>query len=234
METRINNSSTLGLKDEDYIYMYWQKIWEATKKYDWVEYNQKEVDAYSCSIHWAMTCATALTRYEFSLEERKELWIQALKVWAKSKVGWTVQWAMKLVSRYMNDIWYDITYWRLAYWDFMEALNLWYCISTWYRVMEWFKEDRLDDWVINMSQWDYDNFKWWHCIAITLVNNEVVVVDNYKWRKYNIFAVEDIVEMCKKRIFFSNGYFYSWKEQLHWYQWLTLKQKIEKLRNRNK
>ena len=44
-----------------------------------------------------------------------------------------------------------------------------------------------------------------------------MVIDNYKGRKYNLFEVEDIEKMCRDRVFFPNGYFFAWKEQLHGY-----------------
>jgi len=223
--------------DKDWIWK-WDIIERPSKNFlnQWrIQYNQKEVHKNSCFAHWPFTAITAITGHKFSLDERKkivnEMWT---KDWADPEWWWKFQESVNFMCKYVNDNWIlgknqKLVYYRIPNRQWEEAEDKDYMIVTWYIVQQWNSADRKDDWSYNKSLWEYGKNYWGHCICICKVNWNKKLVDNYKWRSYNIVNWYDWLKM------YTNWYIFAIKEDIKdWYEWLSLADKTKKLASRPK
>ena len=228
----VSSGTKLWSNEADYIFHLNTKIYNAPRLYTWVEYNQTEVQTNSCSIHWCISAATALTWYLFNLADRITLWDMALDRGGSNNWWWYLSDATKLIRDFLKTKDISLKYFSVNYRDYDTILDAWYVIITGYRVLAGMRQDRIDNWILDGSAWRYWEFSNGHCIAINKKNWKVYCIDNYKGSKYNLFEIKDLKKLCEDNVFFKSGFFYIATEQLRGYQYLTLKEKINKLRNR--
>ena len=201
------------------------------------QYNQNLVHRNSCFIHWPAWALSDLLWINWFTEELEDMTLEAFdESWADPSWWWYFQPAVKFVAEKARAKGFNIWYYRIPYWDWESALNRGYSIVTWYKISKEQKADKKDDWILNFSTWDYWPTKGGHCIRLTKLRWSVVVVDNYyKVTDFNTYKVSDIIKQVKEWNFFTCWYIYVMKEAVRdWYQGMTVKQKIEKLRNRKK
>jgi len=239
MKENFTVSASLIEHYDDKDWIYYNDIIETPslnfEKSGQIQYNQKEVHKNSCFLHWPMWAISDLTWYEFTLEERKHLVSEAWKTeWASPEYWGYFNEACKFIVKWWNENkaskeqW--ISYYRIWKQDREKALNKGYSIVIWYYTNRWFSKDKQDDWVINNSvehEWKNN----WHCVRwwrLVRVEN-TLMIDNYKWVvDHNIVEIEEI----------TTEYFWSWyifvlKEDVRdWYEWLSVEDKIKKLKNR--
>lgn len=234
---KINPWSIEQYSDKDWNWK-WDLIEKPSKNFlnTWkTEYNQNEVHKSSCYAHWPFTAITAITGYEFSLEERKKIVDECwTKDWADPTRWGKFQESVNFMCQYVNKnwiLWKDqkLDYYRVPNRQWDEALAKWYLIVTGYIVEQWNRADRADDWEYNNSQWKYWKKYWWHCICLWRIDWKDYVIDNYKWRRDN-----NIVEWYESLEMYTNWYIFVIKEEWvrDWYEGLDLDWKLKKLSQR--
>jgi len=189
---------------------------KAPKTYSGIQYNQKDVSYVSCTVHGAMGAYSDLTGHEFTLEERKAVWKEALELGANPDVGWFIKDAVKLVQKTME----DVNYFRVSLngIDFREALEQGYSVVCGYRGNKDFGIDFKEDGILDLK--DLGVTTYGHCIRISQGEEPGmydIVIDNYLGRpKYNVYKIpeENFKALVANRVFFKNGYVYVMSKQL--------------------
>ena len=179
-----------------------------------IQYDQREVDNYSCTIHGAMTAYSALTGYEFTLEERKELWEKALEQGAVPGLGWYINKAVDLVRHYVNDRedLQSVSSYRVSVnsSDFLMAMRLGYVPVTGLRYGQSYKDDRDDDGIVQNTE--FTSVQYGHCLstAYSVGDEYDNVIDNYKPRSTNVYKVPSCNwrKLVMNRVFYSTAYIY--------------------------
>lgn len=179
-----------------------------------IQTHQPDVHANSCTVHGAFGCVSDLTGYEFTLEQRKEMWNEALARGADPSVGWYMQKAVDLVrqfaSRYTG---IELMTFRveLLSEDFLKAIEKGYTVNVGYSGNSAYNDDRKDG---HLEGTSFGARTYGHAVRMTKSKTEPgkinVVVDNYSKRtsKPNTYTVpaENIRELVLNRCFFSLGY----------------------------
>ena len=205
-----------------------------------IQYNQDLVHKNSCFLHWPCGAISDLTWYKFTTEQLQDM-IEFcyLQKWANPEWGWYFNEAVKYVSKYVNTHilkWEQkAIYYRIPYTQYNDILSKWHSIITWFNVRSGWRNDKEDDWILNNSTWEYGTIFNWHCIRISSIGNRISVIDNYLNRKgyRNIYEIDDLNKQVEEWTFFTNWYIFCLKENVvDWYEGMTVKQKISKLKNR--
>jgi hypothetical protein len=172
-----------------------------------IEYKQDEINPYSCTIHGAIGAYSDLTGYLFTLEERKIIWQEAIKLGANPQLGWYINNAVDLVRNWINlNFNTKIISYRVTNndYDFRSALANGYSIITGYRGNNNYNLDK-NDGVLNQLNLTGDS-TYGHCIRITQIDGEYVI-DNY-FGKVNRYKIEHFKELVDNKVFFIYGYFF--------------------------
>lgn len=184
-----------------------------------VWYNQTEVSQNSCTLHAALGAFSDLTGYEFSLQERKDLWATALTKGASDNYGWYIVDAVNLVRDYVNT---KLNLGKfvsirvpLASDIFYTALKQGYSVVAGYNGNQEYNNDINDNGVVNEFNLTGSS-TYGHAIRVvdtdTSTQNLVEVRDNYKgsttWK--NEYQIASILELYKNGVFFSSGYIFAY------------------------
>lgn len=184
-----------------------------------VWYNQNDVSSMSCTLHAALGAFSDLTGYEFSLQERKDLWNQALLLGASDSFGWYVLDAVDLVRKYVNTLGigkFATVRMITAGEVFKLALKQGYSIVTGYNGNESYNKDIQDDGIIQSSLIGAKTYS--HAIRLVDTDTsspyEVEVRDNYLGASWwdNDYIVKDIITMYSSGTWFSSGYIFVYDE----------------------
>ena len=182
------------------------------------QYNQVECAPNSCTVHGAMGAYSDLTGYKFQLEERKEIWQEALNRGADPDVGWYISSAVKLVKEWVNKNCEDkVNYYRLdvGSGDFGMAMRLGYSPVVGYRGNATYSQDRADG-VLDLTEIVDSTYA--HCLRAgyfkghlpTYATKVTQIVDNYPHRSTNLYLVptSNWKKLVKGNVFFTSSYIY--------------------------
>jgi len=214
-------------------YIFWGNTDSSTKfeirngnKLEPIEYNQKLIWNYCCTIMAAIWCISDLTRYNYKRNELKEIWRKAIDLWADPYQGWYFYKAVDLVRKEWNDINNDklSTYRIKLLWeDLMSILNSWHSVMCWYNGNSNYNKDKNDDWVLGWTKFWRTTYS--HAVRIRKkfstklsqgVNNlfTIQVIDNYTGLvKFNIYTLKYFKELIQNWVFFE--YWYLFFNQKH-------------------
>lgn len=192
---------------------------KAKNSFKKVWYNQNDVSSMSCTLHAALGAFSDLTGYEFSLQERKDLWKQALSLGASDSFGWYILDAVDLVRKYVNTLGigkFATIRMITAGEVFKLALKQGYSIVTGYNGNESYNKDIADDGIVQSSLIGTKTYS--H--AIRLVDTDIIspyeveVRDNYLGASWwdNDYIVKDIITMYSSGTWFSSGYIFVYDE----------------------
>ncbi len=204
-----------------------------------IMYNQKDIHKNCCFLHWPFWTISDITWYRFTNEERQALVDFA---WTTPYAdpewwGYLSYWMKWAIENYNKNHWtkeHWLEYYQIPVNKFEQFMDKGYSIDCGYHTSKDFSQDKYDDWEINFSGWDYTPWKWWHCVRMFKKDWKIKIVNNYpSTSNFNIFEIEDIMDLYRKWILFANWYVVMIKDGTKdWYEWLSLEDKIEKLRNR--
>jgi len=188
-----------------------------------IQYNQNDVHKNSCTLHGAMTAYSGLTGYEFSLDERKEIYQEALKRGFDNSIGWYIYSAVKLIAEWANKHCpVEVEYFRynIGTPDFNKALRLGYMPVIGYRGNREYNADRDDNGIIDKEQ--VINSTYGHCLSGRYLKGSMYkgfsltgAVDNYTTRKTNCYSIPTNYwkRLVKNGVFFTTAYIYVVKQK---------------------
>ena len=231
------NNTKYSIDSNDFLLIQWQDIAIPEGRYydKRISYYQNDVCAYSCSIHWCMSTIANNFNITFTLDDRKEIWKQAIKLWADPNFGWDMLNAVKLVRNYVRDIkWINLVYFRVPYTLYEEVTKKGFNIVCWYRNRSWFTKDRMDNCIVGENIDEYWDRNYGHLISLYW-NNWLWYVDNFPAHtKCNETKIVNIDKLVQAWVFFESWYIYTYVDPIKkWFNWLTLQEKIAKLKWRD-
>lgn len=181
------------------------------------QYNQKEVSQVSCTIHAAMGAYSDLTGFKFQIEERDEIWKEAIERGADPKVGWYIHSAVKLVADWVNENCSDkVSYYRvrLGTFEHSAVMRLGYSVIGGFRGNKLYQTDREDNGIIDNLEIGETTFG--HALRWNYSKGDEYdrIVDNYPYRNTNLYLIPSAnwKTLVKNRVFFENGYVYLLKK----------------------
>lgn len=173
-----------------------------------VEYNQTDVDPFSCTIHAAMGAYTDLTGHEFTLEKRKALWKKALALGAVAGFGWNNSDAVDLIRREMD----NVSSFRVSLLgeDATDALKRGYSLVVGFRGNKDYNKDRLDGTLDNVG---FGSATYGHAVRMVRNGADLIIVDNYAGKPYNTYKIklDNLLPLIKNGVFWESAYLYSKK-----------------------
>jgi len=176
------------------------------------QYNQVEAGKYSCTVHGAMGAYSDLTGYKFSLEERTEIWQEAINRGANPSKGWYINLAVKLVADWVNEhLEKKVSYYRLdvGSFDFLAVMRLGYSPIVGYNGSQLLSLDRGDG-IINDTE--FSERLYGHCNRVTYsIGDEYdLLIDNYPYKHLNIYRVptRNWKKLVENNVFFKSSYIY--------------------------
>jgi len=176
------------------------------------QYPQYDVAKNSCTVHGAMGAYSDLTGYKFSVDERKEIWQEALNRGADPSVGWYINSAVDLVREWVNkNCPVQVNYYRVMLGSFEHGavMRLGYSVIGGYRGNKTYNLDR-DDGVLDSTE--FINTTYGHCLRWNYSKGDEYdrVVDNYPYRNTNLYLLPTAnwQELVKNNVFFKFGYIY--------------------------
>jgi hypothetical protein len=171
------------------------------------EYNQKLVDAYSCSIHSVAGVISDLIGSSYSTAELTKLWEKALKEGATEGVGWSLSGAVNL----LRNEWNKLSDKRLLSFrvdrnsqKFWEVLKKGYSCAVAFRGNSTYNKDKNDG---TLDKTSFGGTTYGHLVRVALVGNDLTIIDNYKGIAHNTYVIpkdnwDDL------RNFFPSAYFF--------------------------
>lgn len=238
MQEQISDSARLWASERDYVYHNWKELITPQFRFDdkMVKYRQSKYKDWkmACTIISALTAIwnNCWIKLDYNQVNRCIQWAKA--EWYSPKKGWYVQKAVWYVKQFIeNEYWMKLAYFRAYYPDFKYLASKWFQLCGWYNNHEWVTADKFDDWIL-WNDIDYWDFKYWHAFNLCEIDWKFSWLDNYvNHSKRNIFQIQNINELVQWWIFFKYAYFYvNLEEVKKWYEWLTVKEKIAKLKER--
>jgi hypothetical protein len=210
--------STVGEKETDYSPKLIPKPF-FTYADNEIQYNQKLVDAYSCSIHAVAGVISDLTGKSYSTDELKKLWEKALILGATPGLGWSLSGAVDLLRKEWN----KTNEKKLLYFrvdrnsqKFWEGARMGYSFAVAYRGNGTYNKDKND------GQLDGTNFgltNYGHLIRVALVGDYLVVtgkdltaIDNYKGITHNTYLIP-VDHWDQLANFFPSAYFFTGEDE---------------------
>lgn len=161
-----------------------------------IQYNQREVDDYSCTLHAVCTAISSLKGKVFSLEERAKLWKDLIeKKIARSGWGAVTSRVVNYMYKYENfndeeKINYFTTeFLSDQFWQVMEAG---YTCVIGGAINRNYHNDYFDGKLDNIA-WSKPTYG--HVFCITLIKDGIFLVENY-----DIQGRVNVVEMTKKEL----------------------------------
>lgn len=185
-----------------------------------IEYNQNDVNAYSCTVFAAMGALSDLAGYRFTLEEQKEVFDLAVKEGLDPTFGWYGHKAVDLVRRWWNAKFPEgqIISQHVSINKEVEALtplDMGYSLTVGLKITKAMMDDYKDG---KLDKIHVDNALFGHFVRLVKDKDDAykLIVDNYKGKKnYSnkyILTYAQIKEMITLGVFFVNAYFYMYKE----------------------
>lgn len=177
------------------------------------QYNQKDVSPVSCTVHGAIGAYSDLTGYKFQLEERQEIWQEALNRGANPDKGWYILDAVALVREWVNENCDDkVDYYRtiVGTGEYGEIMRKGYSPIVGYSGNKLYNADRDDDGILNNI--DFSTATYGHCIRTNYsIGDEFDrLVDNYPYRNTNLYLVptSNWNDLMANNVFFKSAYIY--------------------------
>ena len=189
------------------------------------QYHQPEVSKVSCTVHGSLGAASDLLGVKFTLEQRKELWTEALRLGAKEGYGWFTARAVDLVRKYalkyFNVELYSFTV-KLTDEEAYRALDRGYTLVCSFSGNSTYNQDK-DDGKLDLTS--FGKFTYGHCVRMvgTEIKDEYeLIVDNYitTRKTKNIYKVsrDKLDDLVSNGVFSANAYVYAIKEDFDAYQ----------------
>lgn len=178
-----------------------------------------------CTVMSPIHVLSSIFNYELTTEDWQDLWNYAQeKYWYREWVGNYVKiWVACACSRWnskFKDKWREVVYFQipeLMSHDCWMAMSKWYAVCSWYGWDYLFNRDRDDDWVINWTE-----FKrvYGHAVPVwdenVKRNTDIIyqhfgafwdtVYDSYKWRKTNVFKLNNLQWLRNSWTFYPTAY----------------------------
>lgn len=181
-----------------------------------IEYNQDEVQKYSCTIHGAIGALSDLSGYKFTLDERKELLKQAIEKGFNTSKGWYVNKAVDLVRNFWdtknaNDT-VNTYQLELCSTDFYNAINKGYTVVCSFKGNRAYTTDKADG---ILDDTDFGVSTYGHCIRVLKGEDEKYIelmIDNYAGgvNRYKV-SKENLEKLVKNKVFYISGYIFIFK-----------------------
>jgi hypothetical protein len=181
------------------------------------QYNQKDAGRNSCTIHGAMGAYSDLTGYKFSVEERNEIYQEAVRRGLDPNVGWYILDAVKLIRDWVNKNCKDkvnFLRYNVGSADFEKAMSFGYSPILGYRGNALYNKDRDDNGVLDGTE--FINTIYGHCLRgsyfkghlPTYATRVTQITDNYPYRNTNLYYVPVVNwnKLVINRIFFGTSY----------------------------
>lgn len=178
-------------------------------------YSQGEVNSFSCTLHAAIGALSDLTGVTLTLQERKDLWAEAVKLGADPTFGWYTAKAIDLVRKWWNAKYpaeelmsFKVT---TGSEEFYDALQKGYSVSVAFNGNGVYNADKKDG---KLDNFPTGKTTYGHNVRIVAGDKPdtyIMVVDNYAWTGLqNFYSIDrDLLEkMVFKTVFFSNSYLY--------------------------
>lgn len=179
-----------------------------------IVYAQNEVSSVSCTCTGPLTAISALTGYRFTLEQRKEIWAEALRRGAKEGWGWSMQGAVTLIreyaSRYLGK---ELIFFRLDWHDEEEVLSILdagYTINVGYQGNSAFNKDRNDG---RLDEVSFGDLTYGHSLAMTRSKDGgetyEIIADNYPTSsRPNVYEVPraNVAALLKNGVLYRSAY----------------------------
>lgn len=187
-----------------------------------IQYNQLEVNEFSCTLHGAFGSLSDLSGFTFTLAERMEMLQQAIKLGFNPVSGWWVNLAVDLIRHYWNamtpnDLVSSFSV-QLGTADMDTVLGLGYSIVVSFNGNGTYNSDYFKDGVLDATS--FGKATYGHCVRITLStdpNNYLLVVDNYIGHTpYNTYEIpkKDMAALLANGVFSPNGYIFVFQNDL--------------------
>lgn len=181
-----------------------------------IEYNQAEVQKNSCTLHGALGSIGDQAGYEFSFDQRKEVYGLAVTAGLDPEVGWFLRNAGDLCRKYATKvIGKEILSFRVTVGsqEFFDALNKGYSVYFGYQGNSAYNKDFKDD--ADLDSVTFGALTYGHALRMVKSDDAFeLVVDNYKGRKPNVYTVkkENIDDLVRNGVFFMTAYVFALKE----------------------
>jgi len=196
-----------------------------------IQYSQKIIAPSWCVFFSWLWCITDITGHIFSDKDFE--WVKRLApTYWRDEDNWmyVYKWC-DLVRHYRNDVlWKDnVASFNIVLWenDFYKVLDLWYSVHTGYRGNKEYSDDAWRDWDCVLMANDIWQSTYGHAIRIVKKWDEYYVIDNYKWRKCNIYKLNDLKWLIKNNVFFNSWYIYIPKQEIEMTENIILPEHLE-------
>lgn len=177
-----------------------------------IQYNQKEINNFSCTLHGAIGALSDLKNYRFTLQERQQLLKLAIQKGFDIAKGWYIASAMDLVRTFWNERHTDdeVLYFRfdLNSSEFAEAYEKGYSIVFGYNGNGKYQSDFQDG---KLDKTTFGKSTYGHCIRCSNKPEKATAVDNYfGLLKINSYFLPEnnIPELMKNGIFQRSGFIF--------------------------
>lgn len=186
------------------------------------QYQQTEVSPVSCTVHGALGAVSDLTGNVFSLEQRKFLWDEAVKLGADPSVGWYVSRAVDLVRKFasVNFSKEELVSFRvdLDSQEFTDNLEKGYSFVVAYRGNANFQADK-NDGTLDLVKLDGKS-TFGHCLRIVKHKDKNMVrmiIDNYPQSGHNAYDIplENLPKLVQNGIFYQSAYVLAYKSDVN-------------------
>lgn len=176
-----------------------------------IQYNQKEIHVFSCTIHAAIGALSDLTGYRFTMAERQQLFNLAMKKGFDVTKGWYTSSAVDLVRNFWNGMFPDkeVVTFRVDVGgeEFFQAIDNDYSIVISYNGNGRFQSDHQADGKLDQISFGVSTYG--HCIRITKDPDICTAIENYLGvLKFNNYRLPDrnIASLLSNGVFHKSGY----------------------------
>lgn len=179
------------------------------------EYHQPEVSSVSCTLHGSLGALSDLSGHQFSLEERKAMWEEALKRGAKEGWGWYTARAVDLVREFGSKyIGASFMSFRVSFKteELYSSLDAGYTVVCSFNGNKTYNEDKADGVLDGL---DFGKSSYGHCVRMVASaepDEYEVVVDNYinsknKKNRYKV-SRDHLKILVDNGVFAESGYIF--------------------------
>jgi len=186
-----------------------------------IEYQQTEVSPVSCTLHGAIGAVSDLTGYRFTLEQRKEMWREAIRLGAKEGWGWYVSSAVDLVRKYASKVIGEelVTFvLDIGSDEYSDVIDLGYTVVSSFQGNKKYGEDKADG-VLDGTYFGKSTYG--HCIRNVKTPTKDpydVLVDNYivtkkEANRYKVLY-DHLDDLIASNVFSRRGYVFAFKKDI--------------------
>lgn len=170
-----------------------------------IQYHQtKEMWKNTCTLASSVWAISDLISKRASAEELQEIVKEAIPLWFSHDRWWYTtdgtEHVRKMINKLRNKnlvrLWFRMSDTKTV----EKVQSLWYTIVVWYRWGKWYNTDRDTDGEVTKLHTDNT---YWHLLRMFWS-----IIDNYFWRKYNIYQNDVIQEMLQNGTWHKYGYIY--------------------------